>query len=92
MNLFYKFFPKIIEHQLFHQFGLKKGIQIFGEKGRQAALKEMEQLHLRKCFKPLSKYDLTATERKKALESLIFLKERDSGEIKGRAVANGCKQ
>ena len=57
-----------------------------------AAYKEMEQLHLRNCFKPLGVKDLMSTERRKALESLIFLKEKDTGEVKGRAVADGHKQ
>ena len=36
-------------------FSLKKGIQKFGEPGRQSAVKEMKQLHNRKRFEPIKR-------------------------------------
>ena len=73
-------------------YSLKKGIKKFGDKGKQAALKEMKQLHNRECFKPIHKDTLNPTERKRALESLIFLTEKKNGAIKARHCANGSTQ
>ena len=89
---FVQVFTRLIHHQMFHQYSLKEGLKVFGERGRIAAFKEMEQLHLRNCFRSLGANELSTTERKKVLESLIFLKEKDTGEVKGRAVADGQKQ
>jgi hypothetical protein len=57
-------------------YSLKKGIQEFGIQGRNSILKEMQKLHDRECFKPISIETLTQIERKRALESLIFLTEK----------------
>ena len=73
-------------------YSLKKGIQKFGDKGRQAALKEMKQIHNGECFKPIHKETLNPTERKQALESLMFLTEKKSGAVKARHCANGSTQ
>ena len=45
-------------------YSLKKGLEKFGERGRQATLKEMQQLHDRECFKPIDVKTLTESERK----------------------------
>ena len=74
------------------QYSLQKGIKKFGERGRQSALKEMKQLHDRECFQPIHKSDLNSTERKRALESLIFMVEKRDGTIKSRHCANGSTQ
>ena len=73
-------------------YNLRKGIQKFGERGREAAHKEMKQLHDRVCFRPINPGTMTETERKRALESLIFLTEKKTGEVKARTVANGSAQ
>ncbi len=73
-------------------FSLNKGLKKFGEKGENAAFQEVEQLHQRNCWKPIHPNDLSPEQRKKALESLIFLTEKRDGRIKGRACANGSKQ
>jgi hypothetical protein len=52
----------------------------------------MRQLHDRRCFQPVHKNSLTAIERKRALESLIFLVEKKDGTIKARHCANGSTQ
>ena len=52
----------------------------------------MQQLHNRAVFQPVDVSKLTATEKKKALESLIFLTEKRDGTIKGRTCANGSVQ
>ena len=67
---------RIIQHISFLHYNLRQGIKLFGDKGREAAFKELEQLHLRKVFHPLDINELPHEERKKALESLIFLRKR----------------
>ena len=73
-------------------YSLLRGLKKFGEKGYNSAFSEMEQLHKRNCFAPLSIAELTAQEKRKALESLIFLVEKRDGRIKARTCANGSVQ
>ena len=35
------------------QYILKKGLEKFGEEGKKAAMKELDQLHKRNCFTPI---------------------------------------
>ena len=57
--------PKMVHGtQCVVTYSLKKGIQKFGEKGRQAALEEMKQMHNRECFKLIHKESLHPTECK----------------------------
>lgn len=72
------------------QLRLKEGLKRFGERGRQGALKEMRQLHDMHTFSPRNPKTLTRKECRKALSSLIFLKEKDTGEVKGRTCVNGA--
>jgi hypothetical protein len=87
---------KILKKEYGNQFvvtySLNKGMKQFGEAGICSVLKEMKQLHERKCFTPLKIKSLTPTERKRALESLIFLTEKKDGTIKARHCANGSPQ
>ena len=73
-------------------YSLQKAIKKFGQEGKSAALKEMKQMHDRKCFKPIRKEDLNSMEKKRALESLIFITEKRDGTIKARHCANGSTQ
>ena len=73
-------------------YSLKQGLKKYQDKGYKSAKKEMQQLHDRRCWNPIDVSTLTPTEREKALESLIFLVEKKSGEIKARHCANGSKQ
>jgi hypothetical protein len=68
-------------------YSLKAGLKKFGEKGSDAATKEMKQLHDRKVFKPIMTSELTTQERKRAMESLIFLTEKRDGRVKVRTCA-----
>ena len=52
----------------------------------------MKQLNDRKCFVPVHKRGLNETERKRALESLIFLTEKREDSVKARHCANGSTQ
>jgi hypothetical protein len=71
------------------QYIYQKGIKKFGNKGKQAAHDELDQLHKRHCFNPLDVSKLTSSEKKKAMQSLLFLTEKRDGRIKGRLVYNG---
>ena len=73
-------------------FSLKQGIKRFGNKGKEAAKTEMEQLHMRNCFVPRKVNEMTSEQRKKALESLLFVTEKRDGRIKARHCANGSAQ
>ena len=52
----------------------------------------MKQLHDRVVFEPIRIEDLTEIEKRRAMESLIFLVEKRDKCIKGRACANGSSQ
>ena len=71
------------------QYLLDKGLKVFGNKGRGAASKEMDQLHKRSCFTPISIKEMSPTERKKAQMAIMFLTEKRDDSIKGRMVYNG---
>ena len=73
-------------------YSLKKGLIKFGRRGEEAAYGEMKQLHEREVFKPVHPSRLTPNERKKILESLIFLVEKRDGKVKARTCANGSVQ
>jgi hypothetical protein len=57
-------------------YSLNKGLKKFGELGQKAVHKEMQQLNDCVVFKPIHIKDMTALERKRAMESLIFLAEK----------------
>ena len=71
------------------QYMLNKGLKVFGERGRAAAGKELDQLHRRNCFKLIMVSDMSPTERQKAQQALMFLTQKRDNSIKGRMVYNG---
>lgn len=77
---------------LLTQYGIKKGLKVFGQSGDRAVQAEMKQLHDREVIKPKSGSALTTADRLDALKYLMFLKEKRSGTIKGRGCADGRKQ
>jgi hypothetical protein len=58
----------------------------------EAVSKELLQLHMRDTFKPQNVKELSSEQKKGALESLMFLKEKRDGSVKGRTCADGRKQ
>ena len=74
------------------QYSLKAGLKKFKEKGVNAAFGEMKQLHDMDTFFPRHGKTLTREERIKCLSSLIFLKEKRDGKVKGRTCVNGAPQ
>jgi hypothetical protein len=79
-------------HSFLETFSLKRGLKHFGAKGYDAACGEIKQLHDRVACKPIHIKDLTQREKKRAMESLIFLVEKRDGRVKARACANGSTQ
>jgi hypothetical protein len=63
-------------HSFVETFSLNKGLQNFGQKGHDAAYNEMKQLHDRGIFIPVDISTLTQHEKKRAMDSLIFLTEK----------------
>jgi hypothetical protein len=81
-----------IMHHAMPQYSLKKGLKKFKEIGEEAVSKELLQLHMRDTFKPQSADELSTNQNKGALESLMFLKEKRDGTVKGRTCADRRKQ
>jgi hypothetical protein len=73
-------------------YSLKQGIKKFGEQGIEAVHKEMKQIHDRGVFEPIGIEEMTKLERKRAMESLIFLTEKRDETVKARVCANGSTQ
>jgi len=84
--------PKTHAHVMVTQLNIKDGLKAFGNKGDEAILKEIKQLHTRQALMPHSRNDLSYEERKKALRYLMFLKEKRDGTIKARGCADGRPQ
>ena len=87
------------EEQSYAQtYNVPQAIKKFGEPAKSAAKKEIKQLHDRHCFDPIDPKDLSNSERKKAMESLIFITEKrnvddeKNRDLKARHCANGSIQ
>ena len=74
------------------QYGIWKGLQVFGDRGLAAIKKEMQQFYDLNVIAPISIKDMTKQQKSWALSYLIFLRERRDDKIKGRGCANGRKQ
>ena len=70
------------------QYQLEAGIKQFSEQGETAVTKELAQFNKYGVFEPKHARDLSEEDKKKALSSLIFLKEKKSGVIKACSCAN----
>jgi len=85
-------FPKTHAHIMMMQLNVQEGLKAYGEKGDEAIMKEIEQLHTRKALLPCNRNNMTYDERKKALMYLMLLKEKRDGSIKSRGCADGRPQ
>ncbi len=74
------------------QYNLKPGLRKFGVRGEKAAINELTQLHVMDTWTAMDVSRLSREERLKALSSLLFLKEKQTGAIKGIACINGAPQ
>ena len=74
------------------QYNFKLGLRKFGAKGQSAAIDELTQLHVMDTWTAMEATKLSREDKMKALSSLLFLKEKQMGKIKGRACINGAPQ
>ena len=72
--------------------GMKKGLQVFCDKADVAVQKEIKQIHVLETYEPMIASDMSWEDNKKASESLLFITEKRSGDIKARKVDDGSKQ
>ena len=79
--------------QFSQQYIFEKGIKKFGDRGKSAAEKELEQLHKRGCFKPIDVSTKTDEEKKKTQRGMMLLTEKNNPDktVKGRLVYNGSR-
>ena len=61
------------------QYMVQKEIKKYGEAKSKAAIKELDQLLKRNCFMQINVPTLTATEKSKAVNLLLFLTKKRSG-------------
>jgi len=73
-------------------YSMNAGIKKFKEKGEAGVTKELTQMHDMNVFCPIEVESLTYDEKKKALLSLMFLKEKRDSSVKARMCADGRKQ
>ena len=74
------------------QYSLKRGLTKFGKEGEKSAEKEMKQFVDYGCLSPIDPSTLSKEDKRKALRSFMFLKEKRDGELKSRAVIDGSTQ
>jgi hypothetical protein len=77
---------------LMTQMTAKKGIKEYGDRAISAIVKEYDQLDKKNAFEPRFATSLTTEERMRALRSITLIKEKRSGIIKGRTIADGRPQ
>jgi hypothetical protein len=58
------------------QYSVNKGLKVFGAPGADAVIKELRQLHDRDVIKPKEARELSWEERLKALQYIMFLKQK----------------
>ncbi len=71
---------------------LKAATKKWGKKAVDSVGKEMKQLHWQTSFKPMYWKSLIANQRKKVLESHIFVERKQDGILKARQVTGGNNQ
>ena len=74
------------------QYNLKRGLRKFGNHRATADISELTQLLVMDTWTVMDSTKLTRNDRTRALSSLLFLRERRCGKIKGRACVNGVPQ
>ncbi len=77
---------------LMTQYNLKPGLHKIGKKGPEAAVSELMQFHVMDTWKVMDPLQLSREEIKEAFSSILFLKEKRSVKIKGRACINIAPQ
>ena len=81
-----------INHVVLTQYGMRKGLQVFGDRGLAAIKKEMQQFHDLGVTTPINVKTMMQQQKSQALSYLIFLKEMSDGNIKDQGCADGHKK
>ena len=81
-----------LDHFSLTQYNLKRGLEVFGNEGILAVKKELQQLHERDVLIPVNADKLGTEMRRQALPYLMFLKQKRTGQIKGRGCDDGRRQ
>ena len=74
------------------QISVKKGIQVYGERALNAIIAEYEQLEDLSVSTPIDVRTLPPEIKKGTLHTIDLIKEKWTGKLKGRTVADGRKQ
>ena len=74
------------------QMSAKAGLKEFGDQGAASIMQELEQLLYRKVIVGCKASSLTPSQRKAALQYLMFLKEKRCGKVKAQGCVDGRKQ
>ncbi len=77
---------------LMMQYNLKPGLCKFGTSRKDTAISKMMQLHVMDMWTAMDPSKLMREDRMKALSSLLFLKEKHTGKVNGRACSNEVRQ
>ena len=77
---------------IFTTLSVKRGIKDYGDKARQAIIDELSQMLKKGVFRPVHYHQLSDQERSRVLRSIMFLKLKRDGRLKGRLVADGRPQ
>jgi hypothetical protein len=81
-----------VAYSFMQQLFLKAALQQWGTNAEDAGVKEVSQLHWRDMFVPKQWSDLTGKEKKKVLESHMFVVKTRDNKVKARWVAGGNTQ
>ena len=72
---------------LVQTYSLNKDLKKFGKYSKDLAMSKMKQLHDCICFKSIQIEDMSIEEKKKAIETLIFMTEKKDSRLKSRTCA-----
>ena len=79
-------FRENCQAQFSQQYILEKGLKKFGEWGKLAAEKELDQLHKHGCFKPTDVSTKTDKEKQKTQRGIMLLTEKNNAKKQSKDV------
>ena len=79
-----------LEETVMTQFNFKKGLAKFGNKGKEAVMLELKQLHDKCAVEPVR--NLSKKQKSEALRYLMYLNMKKTGRLKARGCTDGRKQ
>jgi len=87
----------LFRHKVVHHISMQAGIKKHKDAAYDSILKEILAVESKQTFLPLNSSELTYKQRKKAIRSFIFMKEKFDAEgiflkLKSRLTANGSQQ